>query len=251
MKVALQLYTIRRELAEDPERSLERLKGMEIDAVEVAPLTEGLSAARLAGMLRSLELKVVAIHCDLPRGEGAGAAADLAEEFDCPRMIWHGWPRDPRLDTLAGLDRVIEEYNKAQGNAAQRGLELGLHNHWWEFELLEGFYPYKEILERVSPEIFFEIDTYWVRTAGMNSASVLREIGDRVRLLHLKDGPAVKGAPMVGLGAGVMDFPGILRAASPKVEGLVIELDECATDIWEAIGTSVAYLKTSLPILRQ
>jgi sugar phosphate isomerase/epimerase len=243
LKIALQLYTIRRELAENPERSLEKLKGLGIEAVEVAPLTEGLSAARLAGMLRSLELSVAAIHCDLPRGEGLKAAVDLAQEFDCRGMIWHGWPRDPRLETLAGLDGVIEEYNEAQENAAQRGLELGLHNHWWEFELLEGFYPYKEILEKVSPEIFFEIDTYWVRTAGMNPTAVLREMGDRVRFLHLKDGPAVKGEPMVGLGAGVMDFPAILKAAGPKVEGLVIELDECATDIWEAIGTSVAYLK--------
>lgn len=243
MRIALQLYTIRRELAENPEGSLEKLKGLGIDAVEVAPMSEGLSAARLAGMLRSLELKVVAIHCDLPLGDGAGTAADLAEEFDCRRMIWHGWPRDPRLDTLAGLNRVIEEYDEAQENAAQRGLQLGLHNHWWEFELLEGVYPYKVILEKVRPEIFFEIDTYWVRTAGMNPTAVLREMGDRVRFLHLKDGPALKGEPMVGLGAGVMDFPAILKAASPKVEAAVIELDECATDIWEAIGTSVAYLK--------
>lgn len=170
-------------------------------------------------------------------------AADLAGEFYCRRLIWHGWPRDPRFDTPAGLNRVIDEYNEAQANAAQCGLELGLHNHWWEFEPLAQCYPYKLFLEKLCPKIFFEIDTYWVRAAGLDPTAVLLEFRDRATFLHLKDGSAAKGEPMMALGTGVMDFPGILKAMSPKVEWLVIELDECATDIWEAIRASAAYLQ--------
>ncbi len=239
--IAVQLYTVRKELAENPERTLERLKEIGIHSVEVAP--DGFSAARLASLLRSLELNVVAIHCDLPRAGGAEKAAELAAVFNCRQVIWHGWPRDPRFETLEGLYSVIDEYNEAQQDAARQGLEFGLHNHWWEFEPVGTCYPYKVFLEKLHPEIFFEIDTYWVRTAGMDPISVLHKIGGRVRFLHLKDGPAVKGEPMVALGEGILDFPPILKAANPQVESLVIELDECATDIWEAIGTSAAYLK--------
>lgn len=240
-QIALQLYTVRRELQENPRLTLERIKAIGMDSVEVAPLPEGVSAADLASQLESLALNVVAIHCDLPIGDRLDPVTHLAETFDCRRVIWHGWPRDEAFDTLDGLDRLTDRYNEAQANVARRGLELGLHNHWWEFEPLDGQHPLQLLLKKLSPEIFFEIDTYWVRAAGLDPALILRELKNRVSFLHLKDGPARKGEPMTALGEGVMDFHSILNA-SPTVKTLVIELDECDSDIWKAIQRSLAYL---------
>ena len=65
-----------------------------------------------------------------------------------------------------------------------------------------------------------------------------------MRLLHVKDGPADDpGAPMVAVGAGVVDIPAILRA-NPAVEWHLVELDRCATDMYEAVAESRKYLAT-------
>jgi sugar phosphate isomerase/epimerase len=242
-EIALQLYTVRREFEANPERTLERIKTIGINAVEVAPLPDSFSVQRLAGLLRAQSLRVVAVHCDLPLADRKSEVLKAAKEFSCDRIIWHGWPRDAAFDTLEGIKRLSDDYNQACSNAAGHGIRFGLHNHWWEFETVQGQYPYRLLLERLAPEVFLEIDTYWVRTAGLDPAAILAELKDRVTFLHLKDGPARKGEPMTALGSGVMDFPSVLAAASAKVKSLVIELDECETSIWDAVQQSFQYLR--------
>ena len=89
--------------------------------------------------------------------------------------------------------------------------------------------------------IFFEVDTYWVKTAGLNPADVVAELGARAPLLHLKDGPAQKGQPMMAAGQGVMDFPAIVQNAKAP-QWLILEMDECATDMPKAVEESYLYL---------
>jgi len=59
--------------------------------------------------------------------------------------------------------------------------------------LTDGYYPFYYLLEHLNKEIFFEIDTYWAKTAGQNPAKVLKIFGKRAPFLHIKDGPAIKG----------------------------------------------------------
>lgn len=242
MKLALQLYTIRNELARDPSGTLARIQSMGIEAVEIAPLPENLSATRLAQLLQESNLKVAAIHCELPVGDKLHPVLDLAAPFDPAPLIWHGWPRDPAYDTVDTLRRLVERINEAHSNLRPQNLEFGLHNHWWEFELTQGRPAYQILLERLHPDIFFEIDTYWARSAGRDPAAILHELQSRVRYLHLKDGSTIQGQPMCALGEGTLDFPAIFNAAPPTLEWLVVELDECATDIWEAIRRSFDFL---------
>ena len=69
----------------------------------------------------------------------------------------------------------------------------------------------------------------------------MKELGPRVPLLHLKDGPAVQGAPQLALGEGVVDVRGVIDAAV-ATDWLIVELDECATDMLEAVEKSYRYL---------
>ena len=74
-------------------------------------------------------------------------------------------------------------------------------------------------------------------------AALLTELGARAPLLHVKDGPAKQGEPMVAVGSGSLDIQGIVRAGS--AEWLIVELDECATDMFEAVEASIRYLEDS------
>ncbi|MCI0537471.1 MAG: TIM barrel protein, partial [Verrucomicrobiales bacterium] len=202
------------------------------------------SSTMAGAVLQSLDLEVVAMHCDLPLGPALPPLLNMATALSCGRIIWHGWPRSPEHDSIGGVRRLAACYNDAHAAAADHGLKFGLHNHWWEFEPVNGAYPYRVFDEVLHPDAFLEIDTYWVQTAHLDPAAVIAELGSRVRLLHLKDGPAVHGYPMTALGQGVLDFPRILSVI-PHAVDWVVELDECASDIFQAIDLSLRYLHSN------
>lgn len=71
---------------------------------------------------------------------------------------------------------------------------------------------------------------------------LLDSLGGRVRLLHLKDGPARGRADvMVALGTGALDLPSVVRA-NAAVEWHIVELDRCATDVYGVLDQSRRYL---------
>ncbi len=71
--------------------------------------------------------------------------------------------------------------------------------------------------------------------------------------MHMKDGPAPwredlaaqPHEPMVALGKGTQDFYAITKACGDDPKWMVIELDECATDIFDAVKESVDYLTSN------
>jgi sugar phosphate isomerase/epimerase len=242
---ALQLWTVRNAFGADADRALALVKAAGFSAVELAPLPPGLEPARLAESLTRRGLAVVSIHGDLPTPESIGRWADLARECRCTKLIWHGWPRDPRFDSLAGVRDLVAGCNAAAALARDHGLAFGMHNHWWEFEPVEGERPIRLLHEGLNASVFWQLDVYWAQTAGADPAAVLAELGPRVRSIHWKDGPCAHGRPMTALGEGKVDIPRTLRALTHPADW-VIELDECATDPLEAARQSRVYLE-SLP----
>ena len=109
-------------------------------------------------------------------------------------------------------------------------------------QLVNGRSAYEIMLEGLDPQIFMEVDVYWAKTAGVDPAPLVRKLGKRVPLLHLKDGPADKESPMVAVGDGTVDIPAVVHASEGNTVWLIAELDRCATDIVEAAQKSARYL---------
>ena len=197
-----------------------------------------------AGIRRRRTDRLLGAHAAAARGESRFARR-TAEAFGCRRIVWHGWPRDDRYDSVDGIRRLAAEFNAAGANAPADGLALGIHNHWWECEPVEGRVPYHVLLEELDPAIFVEFDAYWAQVGGLDPAAFVAELGARLPLLHLKDGPAIEEASntMVALGDGRLDIPPILRAAGENLESAIVELDETATDVFAAVARSHDYLR--------
>jgi sugar phosphate isomerase/epimerase len=140
------------------------------------------------------------------------------------------------------IKRSCDVLNESNAQARSHGVSFAVHNHWWEYEKVDGRYVYHVMLELLDPSVLFELDTYWIKTAGCDPAAVVKEFGARAPLLHIKDGPAVKEQPMVALGEGAIDIPAILEASKGNAEWLIVELDRCATDMTEAVRKSCDYL---------
>lgn len=240
--IGLQLYTVREALTKDFDGTLRRVAEIGYDGVETAFFGEGVTLEHASRSLKTLGLPVCSAHVELPLGPQADAALHTADAFGCRRIVWHGWPEDPRYGSLDGIRRLADDYNAANEVAAAHGLQLGLHNHWWEMTPVEGQLPHALLREWLDPRIFFELDVYWAEVAGQDPIKLIGKLGPRAPLLHIKDGPAVRGQPMTAVGSGSLDIPAIVQAARGTAEWLVVELDECATGMLEAVEGSRQFL---------
>jgi sugar phosphate isomerase/epimerase len=245
-KIGLQLWTVRQAIEQDFEGTVRKVAAMGYTGVETAFFPEHVSYAQAGQLFKDLGLTVAGVHCEVPTDDVQKATwLAMAEAYDCQRLIWHGWPREDRYQSVENTKRWVEIYNAANAFAQANGLRFGLHNHWWEFEEVDGHTPFYFLQEHLDPDIFFEIDTYWAKTAGHDPAKVVADFGDRAHLLHIKDGPAPTGRivnQQVALGKGTLDIPAILRVASDATEWLIVEFDDCATDVLQAVQESYDYL---------
>jgi len=245
--LGLQLYTLRDEIKEDLERTIRKISEIGYSGVETYFLPEKISLKETAELLDKYGLEVFAMHSELPTDQKKkDKILKRAELYNSKRVVWHGWPETDRFANLDKMKKTVERYNKVNKFLQKNGLELGLHNHWWEFEKVEGRYPFYYLLENLDKDIFFEIDVYWTKTGGVDPVKALSDFGDRASLVHIKDGPATTGGKpiheQVAVGQGNLDIEEICKAAQSHADWLIVELDDCKTDIFEAIEDSYNYL---------
>ncbi|MEE8390673.1 MAG: sugar phosphate isomerase/epimerase [Anaerolineae bacterium] len=238
--IALQLYSVREAMAQDFVGVVKKVADIGYVGVEPALGTLGTTPAKAAKLFQELGFEVPSAHVPLPTGDDENKVLDAMATFDCKRIISGKGPDSFKTPDL--IKQTCDLFNEAQAVAAENGMVFGIHNHWWEFQQVEGRYIYQVMLEHLDPAIFFQIDTYWVQAAGPDPAQVVKELGPRAPLLHIKDGPAVRDEPQVAVGDGVLDFPSIVQAAGDAAEWLIVELDHCATDMLEAVEKSYQYL---------
>jgi len=237
--IALQLYSLRESMAKDFEGIVRRVADIGYPAVETAGYP-GTTPAGAAKVFKDLGLEVCSAHMPLPIGDKKHEVIDTMNLLGCKRIV-SGFGPD-QFKTIDLIKASCAKFNEASAAAKANGMCFGLHNHWWEYQQVEGRLVYKVMLENLAPEVFFELDTYWVKTGGCCPAGVTKELGARAPLLHIKDGPCVKELAMTAVGEGIVNFPAIVRAAGSHTKYMIVELDRCASDMMEAVVKSYAYL---------
>lgn len=238
--VALQLYSVREALAQDFEGTIRRVAALGYGAVETAGFP-GLTPKAAAQLFRSLGLAVSSAHTPLPLGDKQKEALDLLAALDVRRAVC-AWMPPERFATLESIRSVAAELNQAAAVFARHDIAFHYHNHWFELWPVEGKLGLLHLLDYLDPAVLLEVDIYWVQTGGTDAAGLLASLGPRAPLLHIKDGPALVEAPMTALGEGVVNIPAALAAGA--AEWLIVELDRCATDMFEAVGKSYRYLQS-------
>jgi sugar phosphate isomerase/epimerase len=238
--IALQLYTVRELLAKDFSGVVTQIAGMGYAGVETAGLY-GASPSDARSLFDSLGLTVCSAHMPLPLGDKKNEVLDTLAALGCKYFALGGTPRD--LRTADQVRRACDTFNAAQAVAAEHGLTFALHTHWWEFEKIEdGRTVFQALLDELDPRVQLELDVYWAQTAGADPAALVRALGRRTPLLHIKDGPCIVGQPMVAVGDGRLDFTAIVQASAETAQWLIVELDECAGDMLAAVRKSHQYL---------
>jgi sugar phosphate isomerase/epimerase len=238
--IALQLYSVREASTKDYLGVVRKVAEIGYAGVEPTASFPGTTAEAAGKLFKELGLVVPSAHLPMPVGADKNKVIDMAKALGCPVVVTGKGPDD--FKTLETMKRTCDLFNEAYANVSAAGLSFGLHNHWWEYTPVEGMYGYEVMLKRLDPAITYELDTYWIKTAGVDPAAIVKRMGKRSPLLHIKDGPCVKAAAQTAVGDGTVDVPAIVKAGGKHTKWLIVELDSCATDMMTAVTRSLQYL---------
>ena len=240
MLISVQLYSVRTALAADPLATLTTLRDHGFERVEPFGLLEHADVLRTA--LPALGLDAPSTHASVLGEEDPARLFGIAAELGITTVI------DPHRDRSHWQDaedihRTADLFNALAGDAAREGIRLGYHNHEFEVEAdIDGRSGLEVFAEALDPRVVLELDTFWAAVGGLDPAALLRELGQRVQLVHLKDGPLGRDtASQTPIGEGEMDIPAILDAA-PWLEIGVIEFDDYAGDPLDGVRLSLEAL---------
>lgn len=238
--ISVQLYSLREESAEDFDAVLERLAAIGYAGVEPFALF-GKTPAAFKAQVEDLGMAVSSSHHPWANRTGIGEVVDTVSGLGLKRAAGGFGPDDFR--DMDAVKRTADTVNGLVDGLAPHGIELFLHNHWWEFSEIDGKLGFEHIAERC-PGVHFEVDTYWAANFGrVDVARQIERVKDRVPLLHIKDGPLQEGKAHVAVGDGRMDIAGVIAAADANVlDWVIVELDACDTDMMTAVEGSHRYL---------
>jgi sugar phosphate isomerase/epimerase len=239
--VGVQLYSLREEAAVDFPAVLGRVGEMGFVGVEFAGFS-GLSAGEVVRALEGTGLQVASAHVGLAEPDQFAAALDDHAAIGCDTVVIPAAARAGfgDLDQVKGTADLVNAANEV---ARARGIALGYHNHFWELVPLDDGRPaLLHFFEHLASDVIAEVDIYWAQVGGSDPAAIVTALGERCRLLHVKDGPGDdRASANVAVGDGAVDTPGVLTAAT-AAQWHLVEFDRCDTDTFDAVERSYGYL---------
>jgi sugar phosphate isomerase/epimerase len=266
--IGLQLWTVRKQLAKDPEGTLAKVAGIGYNSVELMGYGNGkffgLTPAQLSELLKKYRLKSPSGHYGMSNYLLKGDMNDLQDNIAVAASMGHRYIVIPFLTdnmrtSLDDYKKLAQKFNVAATEAKKSGLKLAYHNHDFEFKDWGGGQTgYDVLLKETDPSlVFFEMDIYWVVRAGQYPIQLINNNSGRIKMWHLKD-MTQKAAPSydVGgqqyyaeVGTGIIDFKAIFREKQKSgMEYFYVEQDETSEPVFDAITKSYNYVKTNLAV---
>ncbi len=262
--IALQLYSVRDDMAADMEATLKKVKAMGYDGVEFAGLF-GKTAAEVKAMCKEIGLVPISAHVAMLDLMNDPSLFNVYKEVGCEFIVVPYLPDEYRPGAEK-FDEVITNCQELCEKAAAAGLKLCYHNHDFEFVKLGDKYGLDILFEKV-PDMMPELDCCWVKVSGEEPTDYIRKYAGREEILHLKDFVGSKSENMYALigidenekkdtagkfefrpvGSGVQNFPAILEAAKEVgIKWVVVEQDSpsMGKTPMECAETSINYLNS-------
>ena len=245
----LQLYTLRDDLPKDPKGVLKQVAGFGYKQLEGFErgmgLWWGMTAVEFKKYLDELGVTMISSHCNTKKDfeKKAAEAAQVGLKYLLS-------PHIGKQKTLDDYKKIAAEFNANGEICKKNGIRFGYHNHDYSFVMQDGQFPQDILMTNTNPALVdYEMDMYWVVTAGADPETWLKKYPNRFRLCHVKDRsktakPEDKDAS-VDLGTGSIDYPKVLKTASENgMQYYIVEQEryDNSTPLKSA-ETDAAYLK--------
>lgn len=255
-KIGLELYSLRYDLQKDFMGTLRSIRQMGFTEVEV-PELYGLSAEKLKRALQQNHLAPSSMLCGYEQLRDS--LPKIIQEAKTLGVAYVGCSWIPHGNQLTREDAIkaVALFNKVGVQLKAHHLHFIYHLHGYEFVPTPSGETLMDVMAQgMKPGIAdFEMDIFWVWSAGADPVLLLNKYPGRFLALHLKDmkeGTPTGGysgsapeASSVALGKGTINIPAVLRVAiQTGVKKFYIE-DE-ARNAAKQIPVSLKYIQ-SLP----
>lgn len=256
-QIAVQLFSLHKDLARDPAGTLKALRASGVTQVE-AFNTLGMEPAAFKALLDQAGLTASGSHVGIKDlRDNVQGIIDTAKIVGY-RYVGAAWLKPPGAGANQGIgpaeiDAAIAAYKAACPALKSAGLRVMYHLHGYEFASDGAGTLLDRLLAGLDPScVELQMDVFWVLKAGVDPVALLEKLGSRVKLLHVKDmrpggstgeytgsAPASDFAP---IGQGSVDWTAMLAAARKAgVDWYVLE-DESPTPAAH-LATSLAWLQ--------
>ncbi len=242
--VGLQTYSVRDYLSEDYEGTLKRIADIGYPYLEIGGFGP-YNSNEWNEVLEKYHLQILSNHIQIEMlEESLNHIMEFNRSIGNHRIVCP-YLREERRQDLDGYRSVADSLNKIGKKCRERGFELYYHNHAFEFTDYEGKCGFDVLIAETDPELVqFEVDTCWVKFGGQDPADFIRRLAGRCKIIHLKDLEAGEKVVFREVGAGILDFEKIFKAACEAgTEYFVVEQDVCPKDSLECVADSFANIQ--------
>lgn len=240
-KLGAQLYTVRRQLQMDFDRTLSKVAAIGYREVELGSYF-GRDPKQVRASLDLAGLVAPSGHFDY---------GDLGDKWPAilegAKVIGHEYVVCPWIDEKLRRQpdiwqRAAATFNRAGELARKAGLQFAYHNHAFEFEPVNGRLPYDVLLSEMDPDLVkLELDLFWIEKGGADPVAYFRKYPGRFPMVHLK-GRDARGEMAPVAPSNTIDWKSVLsRSHEAGIRHYFVEHDN-PPDPFDSLQQSYHYL---------
>jgi len=236
MPIGLQTWEVRNAIGKDFDGTLRRLAADGYQTIEMCsppgyqnygfgPLAS-IKPSEMRERIHAAGLNCESCHFGFPElKDHLDDRIAFAKELGLKQMIISTfWPLK---STMADWMAAVDQANKIGEKTRQAGIQLGFHNHDFEFQKIDGQLIYDKLMGEFDPQAVrmqFQVE---VVRLGYKAADYFEKYPGRFVSIHLSDwSAATPQGKEVPLGQGVVDWQKTFAAAKTGgVENMFLEME--------------------------
>ncbi|MFQ3246940.1 MAG: sugar phosphate isomerase/epimerase [Arenicella sp.] len=202
VKIAVQLWSVKEDLAKDFEGTIKALANMGFQGVELAGEFGEFSTnpKALADFIRSTGMQISGAHIDFDSlsDKRFEATIDFYKTAGVALLLI-GY--DARAGDSATIEQTIDDLNRLTKKVEANGIRFGYHNHDFEFRAYKNATFWDHIANATADTMVLQMDVGWVNFAGAEPIDYVRKYPGRTLSTHYKGTlhPTVKNRlPIIG-----------------------------------------------------
>jgi sugar phosphate isomerase/epimerase len=235
LPIGCQLYPVGKMVEQDFPGTLKQIAAIGYKTIELcsppsyttsgfAPLAK-MKAAEVRKTIEAAGLRCESCHYQFQElKDSLDERVAYAKELGLKQMIvaMFGLPENA---TLADWAKAAGELNKLGERTKAAGIQLGFHNHHFEFKEIDGVLIYDKLMSELDPKFVKMQFQVAVISLGYQAATYLTKYPGRFISLHLADWSATEKKP-VPVGAGVVNWEKLFAAAKiGSIQNYFVEMN--------------------------
>ncbi|HYW44897.1 MAG TPA: TIM barrel protein [Bryobacteraceae bacterium] len=235
LPIGCQTYPVRDDLGKDFEGTLRQLRAIGYQTIEMCSppgyansgygSLVNMKAAEMRKTINATGLRCESCHYQFRElKENLDERIAFAKELGLRQMVLStfGLPNDA---TMAVWDKAADDLNKIGEQVQKAGMQLGFHNHNFEFREIDGVLVYDRLMKTFDPKLVKMQFQVSVISLGYEAAAFMTKYPGRFLSMHLQDWSSAD-KKQAAVGAGSVDWKKTFAAVKTGgVKNYFVEMD--------------------------